>query len=734
MKKYLFLLIIPAVFGTAATIHAQSWSAAGLSYPNIVYTLTDYNGALQAGGAFSSPNEIRAMCVYDGDLYSGGHNGGATTAIYKNGVSIGTTSGANNLVYAMAVYNNQLYVAGSFTGINGVAANNIAGWNGSVWSAAGSGAGAPGEIINAVCVYNGALYAGGTQSGECYQWDGASWSVAGNFSDNTGWGYIRCMGVYSGELYVGGTFDTVNGSGAVNLAKFNGGSWSSAGDIGVAGVGDGVSAIAEYNGQLYCGGHFTEAGGNAANYIAYGDGWNWQALGNGTDGVVLALHVFNQSLYVAGYFSHAGGITVSNIAKWAPPCTPPVATISYSGAPVLCNPGGTLLLSANTGTGLTYQWKNGNSQISGATSSSYLVTLLGIYSVVVTNASGCSKESDDIGISASWVTAYISPSGSVSLCSGSSAVLTAYTSAGYTYQWKNNGVIIPGATLSTYNATTTGAYTVDETAGVCTKTSNTVTVTVHQLPSATITPTGPTTFCSGGSVVLNVPTGANKTYQWKKGTNLISGATLSSYTTAIGGNYRVIVTNTATGCSKTTANATTVTVNALPNAAITPQGPTTFCAGGNVVLQANTGTGLTYQWKKGGNNISGATSSNYTASIGGIYKVKVTNGNACSKLSSGITVTVPCKSGESESVPVAAGIDVKVFPNPSPGEFTIQFSNKPAAPVQIEIIDEMGRVVKKFETDDATVMIKDLNLANGIYSLVARNSDEVVVKKINIVK
>jgi hypothetical protein len=249
-------------------------------------------------------------------------------------------------------------------------------------------------------------------------------------------------------------------------------------------------------------------------------------------------------------------------------------------------------------------------------------------------------------------------------------------------------------------------------------------------PSAAITAGGPTTFCSGGSVVLNAPVAANRSYQWKKGTNLISGATLSSYTAATGGNYRVIVTNSVTGCSKTTGSATVVTVNTLPSATITPQGPTTFCAGGSVVLAANTGTGLTYKWKKGTNYISGATLSNYTATVGGTYKVEVTNSNGCSKLSAGVVVSVPCREG----VPIAIGIDFSVYPNPNSGEFTIKFSAKSDSPIQIALTDELGKIVKRFETSDETVVIKELNLANGIYCLTARNKNEVVVKKINIVK
>jgi hypothetical protein len=257
------------------------------------------------------------------------------------------------------------------------------------------------------------------------------------------------------------------------------------------------------------------------------------------------------------------------------------------------------------------------------------------------------------------------------------------------------------------------------------------TVTTASVPSALITPSGPTTFCSGGSVVLNAPVANNRSYQWKKGVNLISGATLSSYTATTGGSYKVMVTNTVTGCSKTTGSATVVTVNALPAATITPQEPTTFCAGGSVVLKANAGTGLTYKWKKGINFISGATFLNYTATMGGNYKVQVTNSNGCSKTSAGVVVSVPCREGELLS---ENGFDVNVFPNPNSGEFTIKFPYKPASPIQIELTDEIGKVVKRIETDEAAIVIKEANLAKGIYCLTVRNKNEVVIKKINILK
>ncbi len=352
----------------------------------------------------------------------------------------------------------------------------------------------------------------------------------------------------------------------------------------------------------------------------------------------------------------------------------------------------------------------------------------GTYSLVVT-ANGIS--SDPVSFTpGSQPSATITPGGPTTFCSGGSVALNANTGTGLTYQWKKNGTNISGATNSAYTASATGSYSVAVTNSCGSATSSATTVTVNPLPSATVTPAGPTTFCSGGSVVLNAPTGANLSYQWKKGGTLLSGATLASYTATTGGNYRVIVTNTVTSCAKTTTSATVVTVD-KPAATITPQGPTTFCAGGSVVLAANTGTGLTYKWKKGNAYIPGATLSNYTATTAGTYKVEVTNSNGCSKLSSGVTVTVPCREGDMVS---ENNFEVNVYPNPNSGVFTVEFLNKPGAPLQIEITDEMGRVVKRIETTEQAVSFNESNFARGVYSLIVRNHEKMIVKKISIMK
>ncbi len=75
------------------------------------------------------------------------------------------------------------------------------------------------------------------------------------------------------------------------------------------------------------------------------------------------------------------------------------------------------------------------------------------------------------------------------------------------------------------------------------------------------------------------------------------------------------------------------------SASISPQSNTTFCQGGSVSLQANTGTGYTYEWYKNGVLISGASQSSYVATTSGNYTVKVIDGS-CNATSSAVTVTV----------------------------------------------------------------------------------------------
>lgn len=76
-----------------------------------------------------------------------------------------------------------------------------------------------------------------------------------------------------------------------------------------------------------------------------------------------------------------------------------------------------------------------------------------------------------------------------------------------------------------------------------------------------------------------------------------------------------------------------------PVSHITAGGPTSFCLGGSVSFSTPAGAGYSYQWQKDGINIVGATSSTYTASLGGDYTVLV-NESVCDSTSDPVTVVL----------------------------------------------------------------------------------------------
>ncbi len=327
--------------------------------------------------------------------------------------------------------------------------------------------------------------------------------------------------------------------------------------------------------------------------------------------------------------SSATSVTVSTTAI--------TASLTAGSATTFCT-GGSVVLNASTGTGYTYVWKRNNTTISGATASSYTATLAGSYTAVVTSGT-CSATSAGVTVTVNTPpTASLTAAGSTSICSGGNVVLNANTGTGYTYVWKRNGTTISGATSSSYTATQAGSHTVTVTSGGCSTTSSAVSVTVVSgTVTASLTAGGATTFCSGGSVLLSANTGTGLSYVWKRSGTTISGATGSSYTANQSGSYTVTVTS---GSCSATSSSVTVTVNSAPTATLTAGGATSICSGGSVVLNANTGSGYTYVWKRSGSTISGATASSYTATQTGSYTVTVSASGCSSTTSAAVSVTV----------------------------------------------------------------------------------------------
>ncbi|HNQ61616.1 MAG TPA: hypothetical protein PKJ62_04430, partial [Bacteroidia bacterium] len=182
---------------------------------------------------------------------------------------------------------------------------------------------------------------------------------------------------------------------------------------------------------------------------------------------------------------------------------------------------------------------------------------------------------------------------STTVCNGDLINVTAVISSGNfnSYFWTGgNGTFVSPTQLSSDYQTDLGFQGTDVlrfgVVGICNDTLYTdLQITIGSGAVASISAGGPTSFCSGDSVVLT--SSAGNTYSWS------SGETTQSITVFNSNTYTVTVTGS---CGTSTASQNVV-VDPLPVASIAASGPTSFCQGGSVTLSA-AGPGP-YLWSTG---------------------------------------------------------------------------------------------------------------------------------------
>ena len=217
----------------------------------------------------------------------------------------------DGVINASVFANGSLYVGGGFTASPNGPAKFIAQWNGTAWSALGSGMNGSVSALawdgvgNRLFTGGNFSTAGGITVNRIAQWDGTAWSALGSGMD----GNVNALawdGV-GNRLFAGGFFSTAGGITVNRIAQWDGTAWSALG----SGMNNAVYALAwdGVGNRLFAGGNFSTAGGTAANHIAQWDGSAWSALGSGMNGSVTALawDGVGNRLFAGGDFSTAGG-------------------------------------------------------------------------------------------------------------------------------------------------------------------------------------------------------------------------------------------------------------------------------------------------------------------------------------------------------------------------------------------------------------------------------------------
>jgi len=132
-------------------------------------------------------------------------------------------TGLNNIPVALAALGTNLFAAGTFTSANGVAANQIAKWDGNNWSSVGGGVVGSGTVLALTTMGNN-LYAGGTFTNiggvtatRIAKWDGTNWSALGSGTS----GSVSALAACGSGIYAGGNFRMTGDKFAYDVGRWN---------------------------------------------------------------------------------------------------------------------------------------------------------------------------------------------------------------------------------------------------------------------------------------------------------------------------------------------------------------------------------------------------------------------------------------------------------------------------------------------------------------------------------
>lgn len=367
----------------------------------------------------------------------------------------------------------------------------------------------------------------------------------------------------------------------------------------------------------------------------------------------------------------------------AVPCVP-VALTNFSVSPsgTVCAGTGVTFSASATGDGpITYIFRRGGTPVQSGTSPTYTIASAaaadaGSYTVEVTNACG-NQASSAIPLTVNPTTVITGQPSSATVCETTPASFTVTaTGVGLSYQWRFNGAPIGGATSATYTIASTvganaGSYDCVVTGTCGTETSSAASLTVNPTTVITGQPTS-VTVCEGLPAAFSVTaTGDGLTYQWRRNTTPIGGATSPTFTIASAvaadaGSYDCVVTGT---CGTETTSPATLIVNPQP---VAPTGasvdnPTVCSVGGpaTILLTAIGGSGTTLEWFTGscggtpvgtGNPLSIPTPVSNTT-----YYARWTNScgsSGCASVGVSIQPAPTVSAGSSPSVTVCAALGV----------------------------------------------------------------------------
>ena len=382
----------------------------------------------------------------------------------------------------------------------------------------------------------------------------------------------------------------------------------------------------------------------------------------------------------------------------------------------------TSIITAEEVTGATYNWLINGASITTTDVPTYEANRSGNYQVRVT-LNGCSTLSSSTSVRLNFTPlAQITQGNIVRSCESSTTISATDAGTGATYQWTKNNVIV-GNTASV-SVSESGDYILKVTQNGCSAIDN-IAVEISTInPNVSIS-ASQNTFCPEEEVVLSVDSPeSDVTYTWVRNGRVLRNVTGTEYTTSIGGEYRIQVSQNS--CIVLSAPITITRTRVEP----------VYLRKENEMLSVESITSITdVMWfLEGEENASLAGQMSFTPTVSGNYSARVTFDTGC--MGSTRTVyysVVEVVTGEEQII----DIETIVYPNPSAtGIFRVQLSSSITSDVTFTITDNIGRVLenKVIKANEvSTLQILDLSkYAAGMYTLTIDTKQGMINKKIII--
>ncbi|HRH08711.1 MAG TPA: CotH kinase family protein [Bacteroidia bacterium] len=371
----------------------------------------------------------------------------------------------------------------------------------------------------------------------------------------------------------------------------------------------------------------------------------------------------------------------------------PDNSIGISGSTHLCS-GDSVLLSAYSGINYNYQWyKNGAAL--GLGNAQLLLADSGFYSLRV-ELNNCFNYSDTFKITQNRaLQAIVLSADTVSICAGSTYTFAAQAPAGVAYLWYLNSQVIPFASDSIYQATSSGAYMVEVVDSTCSARSSQK-VLQHFAPILVSLSSFAAVCEKDSAFELSGGMPAGGQYSG----NGVNGLTFYPDSAGVGNNviyYSVTDTNQCVA----TANSIIEVKDRVNTPLITQQ----FNQ-----LQSSAASGN--QWYLNDTLLPGATQATYVPLQNGMYSVIVSDAQLCNS-DPGYFSFLSLGKEELSNLN-----DILLYPNPGNGLITLQLPTLYSGKLTVVVTNVLGELVFLQSEQVTSVLSKSIDLRSlnkGVY-------------------